>query len=133
MRPCVRRFSTNGRWLQQAPERRKPGRGNQAYACPQGPWMPNLRGNQRPGWEGWKDLTAALTKIFPKIENDYPRDEDGNLIPGVLTDEQFAEHQGLIGHYHIKKSKIDPGPAFQWDYLIEEVEKEHQGWRIWRR
>ncbi len=78
-------------------------------------------------------LTAALTKIFPKIDIDYPRDDEGNLIPGTLTDEQFAEFQGLIGHYHIKTSKIDPGPAFQWDYLIEEVEKEHQGWRFWRR
>jgi N-acetylmuramoyl-L-alanine amidase len=78
-------------------------------------------------------LTAALTKIFPKIKNDYPRDENGNLIPDTLTDEQFANHQGLIGHYHVKKSKIDPGPAFQWDYLIDEVEKEHTWWRFWRR
>ncbi len=78
-------------------------------------------------------LTAALTEIFPKIKNDYPRDEEGNLIPGTLNDEQFANHQGLIGHYHIKKSKIDPGPAFQWDYLIDEVDKEHEGWRFWRR
>jgi N-acetylmuramoyl-L-alanine amidase len=78
-------------------------------------------------------LTAALTKIFPKIRNDYPRDDDGNLIPGTLSDEQFAGYQGLLGHYHVKKSKIDPGPAFQWDYLIDQVEKEHQGWRVWRR
>jgi len=78
-------------------------------------------------------LTATLTKIFPKINNDYPRDDEGRLIQGILTDEQFADFQGLIGHYHIKKSKIDPGPAFQWDYLVEQVEKEHQGWRFWRR
>jgi len=78
-------------------------------------------------------LTAALTRIFPNIQNDYPRDADGNLILGTLSDEQFAHHRGLIGHYHIKKSKLDPGPAFQWDYLVEEVEKEHSGWRFWRR
>jgi N-acetylmuramoyl-L-alanine amidase len=84
-------------------------------------------------YEALIKLTAALTKVFPKIKNDYPRDENGDLIPGTLSDEQFAEFQGLIGHYHIKTSKIDPGPAFQWDYLVEEVEKEHQGWRFWRR
>jgi len=78
-------------------------------------------------------LTAALTEIFPKMKLDYPRDEHGDHIPGVLTEEQFAEFQGLIGHYHVTKRKTDPGPAFQWDYLIEEVEKEHAGWRFWRR
>lgn len=77
-------------------------------------------------------LTAALTEIFPKIKLDYPRDENGSEVPGVISDEQFAAHQGLIGHYHITKGKSDPGPAFQWDYLIEEVKKEKQGWRFWR-
>lgn len=77
-------------------------------------------------------LTAALTKIFPKIKLDYPRDDNGNAIPGVISDEHFAEFQGLIGHYHITKNKSDPGPAFQWDYLIDEVKKEKQAWRVWR-
>lgn len=77
-------------------------------------------------------LTAALTKIFPKMNLDYPRDEHGHAIPGVLSDEQFAQFQGLIGHYHVTQNKSDPGPAFQWDYLIDEVRKEQQWWRFWR-
>jgi N-acetylmuramoyl-L-alanine amidase len=77
-------------------------------------------------------LTATLTKVFPKMELDYPRDENGEHIPGVLTEAQAAEFQGLLGHYHVIKSKIDPGPAFQWDYLLDEVEKEQQWWRFWR-
>ncbi len=77
-------------------------------------------------------LTATLTKVLPKIKLDYPRDENGDHIYGELTEAQFKDFQGLIGHYHITKRKIDPGPAFQWDYLIEEVEKEHQWWRVWR-
>ncbi len=77
-------------------------------------------------------LTATLEKVFPKINNDYPRDEEGNLINDVLPDEQRAEYQGLLGHWHIIKSKVDPGPAFQWDYLIDEVKKEKQWWRFWR-
>ncbi|MEZ6192871.1 MAG: N-acetylmuramoyl-L-alanine amidase [Phycisphaerales bacterium] len=77
-------------------------------------------------------LTAALEEIFPKIKNDYPRDADGNLRNNALSDEEFADYQGLIGHYHITTGKSDPGPAFQWDYLIDEVKKEKQGWRVWR-
>lgn len=77
-------------------------------------------------------LTATLTKVFPNMALDYPRDENGEHIPGELTEAQAAEFQGLLGHYHVIKSKVDPGPAFQWDYLLEEVEKEHQWWRFWR-
>lgn len=77
-------------------------------------------------------LTATLNKVLPKIKLDYPRDENGELIPDVLTEEQNAEFQGLIGHYHITKRKVDPGPAFQWDYVIEEAKKEQQWWRFWR-
>jgi len=78
-------------------------------------------------------LTAALTKVFPKMKLDHPRDEHGQHIPGVLTEQQFADFQGLIGHYHVTERKTDPGPAFQWDYLVDEVKKEHAGWRFWRR
>ena len=77
-------------------------------------------------------LTATLNKVLPKIKLDYPRDENGDPISGELTEEQFKNHQGLIGHYHITKRKSDPGPAFQWDYLIDEAKKENQWWRFWR-
>lgn len=63
-------------------------------------------------------LTAALCRIFPKIESDYPRDADGQLITEVLTPEQFAAFRGVLGHYHVTRSKVDPGPAFDWDRVI---------------
>jgi len=63
-------------------------------------------------------LTAALCTVFPKISCDYPRDEQGALIPRKLPDEALANFQGVLGHYHIQANKIDPGPALQWDKLI---------------
>ena len=68
-------------------------------------------------------LTAALTEVFPKIQLDYPRDENGKLIPHILNEDMAKTYGGLIGHYHISKRKVDPGPAFNWDYIIEEAKK----------
>jgi N-acetylmuramoyl-L-alanine amidase len=63
-------------------------------------------------------LTAALTKVLPQIKCDYPRDADGKLITRKLDDEQLREFQGVLGHYHIQTNKTDPGPALDWDYII---------------
>jgi N-acetyl-anhydromuramyl-L-alanine amidase AmpD len=68
-------------------------------------------------------LTAALCTALPKIQCDYPRDSEGRLIPHVLTDEEWENFQGLIGHFHVQKEKQDPGPAFQWDYVVTEARK----------
>jgi N-acetyl-anhydromuramyl-L-alanine amidase AmpD len=64
-------------------------------------------------------LTATLCTIFPKIKCDYPRDEHGRLITHKLPDAQFAAYHGLIGHFHIQTNKVDPGPAFQWERVVE--------------
>lgn len=63
-------------------------------------------------------LTAALCKVLPKINCDYPRDPDGNLILRKLDDEKLNSYQGVLGHYHIQTNKNDPGPALDWDRLI---------------
>jgi N-acetylmuramoyl-L-alanine amidase len=68
-------------------------------------------------------LTAALCTVLPKIDADYPRDEQGRLISKVLTDEQFDNFSGVVGHYHVTKDKSDPGNAFQWDYVIDNARK----------
>jgi N-acetyl-anhydromuramyl-L-alanine amidase AmpD len=69
-------------------------------------------------------LTAALCRIFPKIENDYPRLSDGSVDPNELSDDDFAAFQGLIGHFHETSGKTDPGPAFNWEKLQRGVAKE---------
>jgi N-acetyl-anhydromuramyl-L-alanine amidase AmpD len=63
-------------------------------------------------------LTATLCTVFPKMKCDYPRDKEGKLIPQKLPDEELEKYQGLLGHYHVQKDKQDPGPAFQWDKVI---------------
>jgi N-acetylmuramoyl-L-alanine amidase len=64
-------------------------------------------------------LTAALCKVFPKINCDYPRDGDGKLVLKKLPDDELAKYQGVLGHYHIQTNKTDPGPALQWDRIID--------------
>jgi len=68
-------------------------------------------------------LTAALATVFPKIKPDYPRDADGNLITVKLPDDQLAAYQGVLGHFHIQTNKTDPGPALQWDKVINGARK----------
>jgi len=63
-------------------------------------------------------LTATLGKVLPKIRCDYPRDASGKLITHKLPDEELKNYEGVLGHFHIQKDKVDPGPAFQWDYVI---------------
>ncbi len=64
-------------------------------------------------------LTAALHRIFPKLPIEYPHDVHGRLIAQKLSDEELAKYQGVLGHFHIQDNKIDPGPAFQWNLLID--------------
>jgi len=68
-------------------------------------------------------LTATLCTLFPNLRCDYPRDNAGNLITTKLSDEELDRYQGLLGHYHIQNNKVDPGPAFQWDHVVESVRK----------
>ncbi|MBI2517665.1 MAG: N-acetylmuramoyl-L-alanine amidase [Opitutae bacterium] len=64
-------------------------------------------------------LTAALSRIFPKIKLDYPRGADGKVLPHKLPDDELARYHGVLGHFHIQTNKTDPGPAFDWDKLID--------------
>ncbi|WP_240911021.1 N-acetylmuramoyl-L-alanine amidase [Paludisphaera soli] len=64
-------------------------------------------------------LTATLCTVFPKIKADYPRDDSGALRLDTLSPAEFDAYQGLLGHYHVQTNKTDPGPAFQWDLLID--------------
>ncbi|MCC6492885.1 MAG: N-acetylmuramoyl-L-alanine amidase [Pirellulales bacterium] len=69
-------------------------------------------------YESLAKLTATLCKVLPKIKCDYPKDEAGKLIPRKLDDQRWRQYQGILGHYHVQLNKTDPGPAFQWDKVI---------------
>ncbi|MEA2710119.1 MAG: hypothetical protein QOF78_2720, partial [Phycisphaerales bacterium] len=68
-------------------------------------------------------LTAALCTVLPRMTPDYPRDAQGNLITKVLNDSDWENYHGLMGHYHVQENKQDPGPAFQWDKVINGARK----------
>jgi N-acetyl-anhydromuramyl-L-alanine amidase AmpD len=68
-------------------------------------------------------LTATLCTVFPKIQCRYPTDESGKLITKKLPDDQLKAYEGVLGHYHIQTDKVDPGPAFNWDYVIGGAQK----------
>jgi len=67
-------------------------------------------------------LTHALTKIFPKLKLQYPN-RNGELIRETLTPEELLKFGGIVGHFHVQDNKVDPGPALDWNYLINSVKK----------
>jgi N-acetylmuramoyl-L-alanine amidase len=64
-------------------------------------------------------LTAALCKVLPRIRCDYPRDAVGRLRRSKLPDDDLNDYEGVLGHFHVQTNKVDPGPAFQWDLVID--------------
>ncbi len=69
-------------------------------------------------------LTASLCTVFPKLPCDAPRDEDGAVTTKTLDEARLKTYSGLIGHYHITKDKVDPGPAFQWERVLGNARKQ---------
>lgn len=69
-------------------------------------------------YEALARLTATLCTVLPRIECKYPTDASGKLVAGKLPDEELANYHGVLGHYHLTTTKVDPGPAFDWDYVI---------------
>jgi len=74
-------------------------------------------------YEALIKLTATLCKVFPRIKCQFPVGADGKVIPHKLPKEELANYHGVLGHYHIQTDKVDPGPAFQWDYVIGGAKK----------
>ena len=68
-------------------------------------------------------LTATLCRVFPKLRCDYPRDASGGSINHTLPADALDAFAGVLGHYHIQDNKVDPGPAFQWDKLLNGARK----------
>lgn len=69
-------------------------------------------------------LTAALHRALPRIRLDYPRDRQGRLLTTRLPEAQLAGYRGLVGHFHLQLDKLDPGPAFQWDAVVNGAKRE---------
>ena len=70
-------------------------------------------------YETLRALTKALSETFPRLRRRAPRDTDGTVRGTVLAPERLAAFGGVVGHYHLTRSKIDPGPALDWDRILK--------------
>lgn len=77
-------------------------------------------------YEALGRLSAGLSNVFPGIQLDCPRDNSGAVLNRVLTDEEFSGFQGILGHFHVQRNKTDPGPAFDWERVLERARQ----WRV---
>ncbi len=66
-------------------------------------------------------LLAVLTRELPGLPAKFPVDATGDIIDEVLTEEEFEQFSGILGHYHVQVNKTDPGPAFDWLRLKHEI------------
>ena len=64
-------------------------------------------------------LVATLHSVFPRIALDSPRDEAGEVRQDTLSPAEWTSFSGVLGHYHVQSNKIDPGPALQWDLILD--------------
>lgn len=75
----------------------------------------------REQYEALGKLTAALHRALPRIKLAVPRGPDGKVIDHALSADELADFSGLLGHWHITRQKQDPGPAFDWDRVLNDA------------
>lgn len=66
-------------------------------------------------------LCAGLNEVFPRIRLDAPRRPDGQIRQQALSEAELRAFDGLVGHFHVQTNKNDPGPAFQWERVIQQA------------
>ena len=66
-------------------------------------------------------LMAGLNRALPRIQLDAPRDPNGAVIQHALDAETLRRFDGVVGHFHVQKNKKDPGPAFQWERVLQDA------------
>ena len=69
-------------------------------------------------------LLAALHRVFPRIALDCPRDRHGRPLMERLPLAREVDFRGVVGHFHLQENKVDPGPAFQWDAVLNAARRE---------
>lgn len=66
-------------------------------------------------------LLAVLVRELPALEPSLPRTPSGEIVPEVLSDEDWAAFRGVLAHWHVQRNKTDPGPAMDWDRLSRAI------------
>lgn len=68
-------------------------------------------------------LCAALHQVFPRIQLEVPRNPDGSVRATQLSAAELRAFDGIVGHSHVQDDKSDPGPAMQWEWLVQEARR----------
>lgn len=55
-----------------------------------------------------RGLCASLCRYY-KLPMAAPM-QDGQVITKALTTGRWRQHRGIVGHYHARSTKLDPGP-----------------------
>jgi hypothetical protein len=79
-------------------------------------WMHDYTKEQH---EALARLTGALSRILPGIRLEVPRDGAGRPRRDALSEAERRGFAGVLGHYHLSTNKIDPGPALDWQRLLD--------------
>lgn len=74
-------------------------------------------------YETLSRLLATLSRALPRIRLRVPRDAAGKVRNAVLSADELGAFSGLVGHYHVSKRKQDPGPAFDWERVLQKARK----------
>lgn len=68
----------------------------------------------------YEALAAVLDGIFrlfgEGIKREAPIGEDGRIVNRCLANPK--DFSGIVGHWHLKASKWDPGPGFDWERTL---------------
>lgn len=68
-------------------------------------------------------LCAGLSRVFPRLRLDAPRDASGRVRSDALSRDELLAFDGIVGHHHVQTNKTDPGPALQWDRLLADARR----------
>ncbi len=73
-----------------------------------------------PQYRALERLLSALVRIFPRLRADVPRGDDGKILDRAFaSDDELFAFEGIIAHYHVTTRKVDPGPAFDWERILD--------------
>ncbi len=71
-------------------------------------------------YEALARLLATLARVLPRCRLEAPRGPDGGVLATLLPEgEARASFEGVLGHWHVSGAKVDPGPAFRWDAVLD--------------
>ena len=68
-------------------------------------------------------LLAGINRALPRIVLAAPRERSGAVVDDVLPADELLRFDGVVGHFHVQANKQDPGPAFQWDRVLDDAQR----------